>query len=210
MRPVSTLWLLLLCGMIATACNQNPPVNQESAPSVAETFVDDHTADVQEAVTALQTNVADWAQADDLTAAQEAAEGARNVVVGPFGPGYGDTTGDGIITGENSEGLLPGLDSATVLDHAGLVQAAPTNDCIDADVLGGSWQDPQQRWDVLQNAIDQWSPTNNPFPSLPSHLQRIVGWATLTLESQDLDQAHEFAGHAQLHVDVTTAAYACN
>lgn len=38
---------------------------------------------------------------------------------------------------------------------------------------------------------------------------RIVGWATFTLASDDLDDAHEYAGHAQLPVDVSQRALGC-
>lgn len=57
-----------------------------------------------------------------------------------------------------------------------------------------------------QDGYDVWTPSNNTMPTLPSHPQRIVGWATFTLASDSLDDAHEYAGHAQLHVDVSRAA----
>ncbi len=38
---------------------------------------------------------------------------------------------------------------------------------------------------------------------------RIVGWATFTLGSDSLDEAHEYAGHAKLHVDIALSALDC-
>jgi hypothetical protein len=59
------------------------------------------------------------------------------------------------------------------------------------------------------NAIDDWRPDNNTMPSLASQPMRIVGWATFTLASDSLDEAHEYAGRAQLHVDTSLDALDC-
>jgi hypothetical protein len=61
----------------------------------------------------------------------------------------------------------------------------------------------------MLTAIEEWRPDRNTMPSLPSHPMRIVGWATFTLASTSLDDAHEYAGHAQLHVNVSLAALDC-
>jgi hypothetical protein len=143
-----------------------------------------------------------WAAAPTIGAAHAAAENARNLVTGPSAFGAGDLDGDGTVAGRVSEGLLPGLDRSPGL--AGRLPAA----CVAADVLGGDWRDPAARWATLRTAVDEWRPDNNTFPSLPSHPQRFVGWATLTLATGDLDVAHEYAGHARLHLDVTRAAVA--
>ncbi|WP_156163690.1 hypothetical protein [Demequina subtropica] len=158
--------------------------------------------EVSERLDALDAAVADWADASSLEEAQGAAETARNLVVGPDGPLYGDADGDGAIGGESAQGLLPGLDGSP-----GLAVEPALNACVERDVLGGSWEQPQQRWDEALAAIDAWAPGNNTFPSLPSHPQRTVGWATLTLATEDLDEALEYAGHARLHVDVTRASF---
>ncbi|UJH69760.1 hypothetical protein [Ornithinimicrobium sp. INDO-MA30-4] len=118
-------------------------------------------------------------------------------------PYYGDADGDGVIAGANNDGLLPGFEG-----QGGLVMSMAENETVERDVLGGSWDDPAQRWEILDDAINEWTPTNNPYPTLPSHPQRIVGWATLTLDAVNLDEAHEYAGHAQIHVDVTALALA--
>ena len=85
--------------------------------------------------------------------------------------------------------------------------AAPVSSCVERDVLGGGWADPGERWADLRTRVEQWSPSNNTFPALASHPQRVVGWASLTLQSTTLDAAHEFAGHAQLHVAETRKAF---
>lgn len=169
-------------------------------PPPSETAPDALTDRIEQ----IQQQVTAWMDATELEVAQEAAEGARNLVVGPDGPGYGDTTGDGTITGQAEIGLLPGLTG-----EAGIAQDAESTQCVQRDVLGGSWENPQERWRILEDAIASWSTTNNPFPTLPSHPQRVVGWATLTLEAAELTQATEFAGHAQLHVNVSRRAVDC-
>ena len=58
-------------------------------------------------------------------------------------------------------------------------------------------------------AIEEWSPTNNTMPSLASHPMRIVGWATFTMATDSLDLAHEYAGHARLHVDISRKTLDC-
>ena len=156
-------------------------------------------------IDALDVAVSDWEDAASVADAKRAAERSLNLIVGPDGPGYGDLDGDGAIEGEAALGLLPGLDGE--LD--GLATLAAGNDCIERDVLGGSWGEPGARWQEMLDAIDAWEPGNNTMPSLQSHPMRVVGWATFTLASDDLDLAHEFAGHARLHVDVTQRALDC-
>lgn len=149
---------------------------------------------------ALGEAIADWRSAGDLASARRAAEGARNLVVGPAGPFYGDADGDGSVEGSNAVGLLPGLDG-----EAGLA-TADLGDCVVRDVLGGDWSDAAERWAILERAIAGWAPTNNTFPALPSHPQRVVGWATLTLRATDLASAAEYGGHAELHLEVSRRA----
>jgi hypothetical protein len=141
-----------------------------------------------------------WAAADTLAEAQRFAEEARNLVVGPNGPYFGDADGDGTVNGDSDAGVLPGLEG-----EPGIAQSTG-GDCALRDVLGGSWADPADRWEILDTAIAEWMPANNTFPTLPSHPQRVVGWATLTLTTDDLESAHEYAGHAALHVRVSQAA----
>jgi len=83
-----------------------------------------------------------------------AAETAANLVVGPAGPGYGDRDGDGTVNGESDDGVLPGLDGTP----AGLASPLAANECVERDVLGGSWDDPGDRWDTMLTAIDDWRP----------------------------------------------------
>ncbi len=126
---------------------------------------------------------------------------ARNLVLGPHGPGYGDTNGDGTVQGATDVGLLPGLQG-----QAGLARPGDVKRCVEADVLGGPWDDPAARWAQATQAAQDWTEQNNTFPTLRSHPQRIYGWASLTLATDSLDDAHEYAGHAQLHVDVARDA----
>ncbi len=61
------------------------------------------------------------------------------------------------------------------------------------------------RLEQIAEAIDEWAPDNNTFPSLPSHPMRIVGWATLA-QSATFAEAIEYSGHADIHVDATRDA----
>jgi hypothetical protein len=153
----------------------------------------------------IDTAVAQWRTASSLEAAQTAAEVAANLVVGPNGPGYGDRNGDGVVGGESVAGVLPGRDGTP----SGLATSLASNQCVVNDVLGGDWTDPAGEWEKMLSAIDAWRPANNTMPSLASHPMRIVGWATFTLESDSLDDAKEYAGHAKLHVDVAVRALDC-
>ena len=66
---------------------------------------------VAERIDAIDAAVSDWRAASSLAAARASAETAANLVVGPNGPGYGDRDGDGVVGGDTSTGLLPGLDA---------------------------------------------------------------------------------------------------
>ncbi len=149
---------------------------------------------------AIDAAVNEWQSAPDVATARTAAEEARNLVVGPAGPFYGDGDGDGMIEGVSAIGLLPGLGG-----EPGLATPA-AGACVVRDLLGGSWADPADRWATLETAIDEWSSLNNTFPTLPSHPQRLVGWATLALASADLPTVHEYGGHAHLHIAVSIQA----
>ncbi len=154
----------------------------------------------------LDAAVSQWRGARSLDGARAAAEAAANLVVGTNGPGYGDRDGDGVVGGESGVGVLPGLDG----EPPGLASLLPAdNECVRRDVLGGSWSDPAGRWDEMLVAIDAWRPSANTMPSLASHPMRVVGWAMFTLATDDLDEAHEYGGHARLHVDVAVDALDC-
>lgn len=146
-----------------------------------------------------------WGDSGSIAAAHAAAETALNLVVGPNGPGYGDRDGDGVVSGATAVGLLPGLDGTP----SGLAESLVANDCVARDVLGGTWSDPSSEWAAMLAAIDQWRPDNNTMPTLSSHPMRVVGWATFTLGSDSLDDAHEYAGHADLHVNISRRALGC-
>ncbi|MDA0350698.1 MAG: hypothetical protein O3A10_00630 [Chloroflexi bacterium] len=169
-----------------------------AAPAADDAASGDATTAFRERMTAIEAAVATWRAAETIEDARAAAEAAANLVVGPAGPGYGDRDGNGAIEGASDIALLPVL--AAPLD---------ANPCIVADVLGGSWDDPEARWNAMLAAIEDWRPDHNTMPSLLSHPMRIVGWATFTLASDSIDEAHEYAGHAQLHVNVSLAALDC-
>jgi len=142
-----------------------------------------------------------WRRSANLADAKSAAEEARNLVVGSAGPYYGDANRDNVIQGASESGLLPGLRGEDSLAQPG------DGDCVVRDILGGKWNQPSRRWAVFDAALKSWTPSRNTFPALPSHPQRIVGWASLALSTSSLDAAKEYAGHAQLHIDVTTNAF---
>jgi len=118
--------------------------------------------------------------ATTLAAAQTAAETVRNLIVGPHGPNYGDTNGDGTIEGATIEGLLPGLHG-----EPSLAQPGHSSSCVTSMVLGGTWSDPSARWAQALHAVNAWTPTHDTFPTLPSQPQRLYGWASLTLKATD-------------------------
>ena len=158
----------------------------------------------------LGTAVDAWRTADSIEEARLAAETAANLVVGSNGPGYGDRNGDGVVSGETVAGILPGLDGSP----DGLAGALADNACVVRDVLGGPWEEPAARWAEMNSAIEAWRPDANTMPTLASHPMRVVGWSTFTLDADPaaadgLDLAHEYAGHAALHVAISNDALAC-
>lgn len=187
---VGIMVVLALVGCGSSDGASVPSDTRESPPPTA----------LDERLSAIDRAIERWRAASDLTVVHRAAEEVRNLVVGPDGPSYGDADGDGTVSGASESGLLPGLDG-----QAGIADGA-AGACIERDVMGGSWDDPHGRWAVLEAAIAGWSPTNNTFPTLPSHPQRIVGWSTLALATSDLETAIEYGGHAHLHVDIARAA----
>lgn len=197
--------LALLVGL--TACQSDGGGESSPAPGASAETTTGTTASADQLtrIEVVQTQLDTWAGTGDLATAQEAAEGVINLVVGSEGPYYGDATGNDVVTGGTGSGLLPGLDG-----QPGLADTDSTNQCVVDDVLGGSWEDPADRWDTLDTAIDEWSTSNNTYPALPSHPQRVVGWARLTLEADTVEEATEYAGHAQIHVDASRDAYACS
>ncbi len=189
---------LVVLAVIAGACTAPAavPADQASVPAVDL---------LTERIDVVAAHIAEWAEASTLAEAHAAAEAAANHVVGPGGPGFGDRDGDGLLRGPSDEGILPGADGRPP-GFALAAADAGGPECIDRDILGGPWTDPAGRWAELERVVAEWSPERNTMPQLASHAQRIVGWALLTLASDDLDQAHTFAGHARIHVQVARAA----
>lgn len=193
------LWLIAVpLTLSLAACSGNDGGDSDPTPTATTPIIRGQIMAIDRAVTA-------WRQASSIDEAHASAEAAANLVVGPRGPGYGDRDGNGVIDGETEAGLLPGLEGSPT----GLANALDDNECIVADVLGGAWEVPADRWNTMLAAIDEWRPRNNTMPTLPSHPMRVVGWATFTLASDSLEDAHEYAGHARLHVDISLAALDC-
>ena len=191
---VLTVSLLAACGGDDEATDESTTVAASSDAGVAR----QRLGEIDRAVT-------DWAVAGDIESAHAAAETAANLVVGPNGPGYGDRDGDGEIAGANDAGLLSGVDGTP----SGLAVPLADNACVARDVLAGTTTDPVAAWDQMAAVIAAWTPDENTMPQLASHPMRIVGWATLTLAADSLDEAHEYAGHAALHVSVSQDALDC-
>ncbi len=182
----SPLRLLLLTTVLALgACGASSPA-PDAAPGDP----------VAARVVAIDEAVDAWSRTESVAAGRAAAEEALNLVVGPDNPRYGDGDEDGTIAGATATGLLPSFDG-----RPGLASPRP-NACTEADLLGGSWENARERWGILDRAIAAYAPQNNLFPTLPSHAQRVVGWASLALASQDLEEIREFSGHASLHSQI--------
>lgn len=206
MKPVLSTGLAAATLCLVASCVASSQTEAQSAAPADSAQTDSSntagslTAPVRQRLDDLQAAVDGWQRAGDLDAAKAAAETARNLVTGPDVNGYGDLDGDGRTGGASTTGLLPGEQG-----QPGLI-TSPAPACVERDVLGGSWADPSGRWQEVRTRVAIWSQTNNPFPALPSHPQRVVGWASLTLAAPTLELAREYAGHAQLHVRITREA----
>lgn len=196
---------LAACGGAATTATAHGTATSTPTEVLGTMAADDDAASLALRMDLVGEAVAAWRQASSMREARASAEAAANLIVGPNGPGYGDRDGDGTVAGEVSTGVLPGLDGTP----EGLAIPLTANGCIKRDVLGGSWTHPEVEWETMSAAIDAWRPDNNTMPTLPSHPMRVVGWATFTLDSDSLDDAHEYAGHASLHVDISVRALGC-
>lgn len=199
--------LALVAAVSLGACGTNEPkADGRKAETVSQSVnfepANDGAAELGSRLALIENAIGRWRRAANLTEARSAAEEARNLVVGEAGPYYGDSDRDSVTRGASKSGLLPGLRGEEAL-------AQPEDgDCVVRDILGGSWNEPSKRWAVLDTAIKSWSPSRNTFPMLPSHPQRIVGWATLALSTDSLGMAKEYGGHAQLHIEVSSKAFA--
>jgi len=189
---------MVLATLISACSDAESDVASQRSPTVKA----DQRAVVAR-VDEISTAVKKWESAATVDEAHESAERARNLIVGPTGPSYGDIDENGAIAGVTEVGLLPGLDGSRAL------ATTLADTCAARDVLGGSWTVPKVRWKDVSERVTTWSESNNRFPELASHPQRIVGWATLAVRSNDLNQIHEFAGHAALHARVSQSALRC-
>lgn len=189
--PTALVAVAAALALLAAGCGDDG----DAGPTRAQPA---HAAALERA-RAVEAAVADWAASGTLDEARAAAEHARNLITGPRVRGAGDADGNGRVR-EVRIGLLPGEDGTPGLATA-LARGCPLQ-----DVLGGSWADPTARWDELFVRIEEWTPSNNRFPELPSHAQRVVGWASLTLAATSLAEAREHSGHAAAHARLVTDA----
>lgn len=204
LRGTTALALIVALSIGACGTNESKAKGGHSvavSPSASVEAAKDRSAGLGPRLAAIENAIGRWRRAANLTEVWSAAEEARNLVVGEAGPYYGDADRDGVIRGASKSGLIPGLRGEDAV-------ALPGNgDCVVRDILGGSWNEPSERWSVLDAAIKSWTPSRNTFPALPSHPQRIVGWATLALSTNSLETAKEYGGHAQLHIAVSSKAF---
>lgn len=141
---------------------------------------------------AIVAAVDDWARASTLPDALAAAARARRLITGPGVSAFPASA----TAGPARVGLLPADDGTP-----GLASRLASG-CVERNVLAGSWARPRARWSALAARIKAWRPDNNTFPQLPSHAQRVVGWATLALDAESLADVTEYAGHAAGHARV--------
>jgi len=209
---VGTTTLAVLALLIGAGCAASSPLARTStagatsapaAPrpsSSSSTQAASQRAALEDRLAQIADAVRLWQTARDLPEARRAAERARNLIVGAAGPYYGDADGDGTLQGASERGLLPGLRGEPGI--AGSEDGA----CVVRDILGGAWSDPAARWAELDARIREWAPARNTFPTLASHPQRIVGWATLALRAGSVAEAVEYSAHARLHSDISQQA----
>jgi hypothetical protein len=205
MRKFAVASLAVAVSVVLASCGDTAPTRSADESTRSPLGSDPHSPFLSQRIDSLDEAVSNWLEAQSLRDAHAAAETALNLVVGPNGPGYGDPDDDSVENGATAEGLLPGLDGTPV----GLAMALSENECVVRDVLGGSWVDPRARWAEMLDAIYDWRPNSNTMPTLASHPMRVVGWATFALDSDSLDDAHEYAGHANLHVNISRRALDC-
>ncbi len=167
-----------------------------SDPSATERSAAQRTALVR--ADAIVAAVGDWARASTLADAQAAAARARGLITGPEVGAFPASAS--AAPAPAGVGLLPSDDGT-----AGLASALARG-CVERDVLGGGWTQPRARWRALAVRIEAWHPDDNTFPQLPSHAQRVVGWATLALGAESLAEAGEYSGHAAVHARVVRDA----
>lgn len=196
-RPILIAALPLLLVAALAACGDDDAAESSDLAAFS----------LDERLLRMEIPVASWQGAEDVAEAHASAEAAANLVVGTEGPGYGDRDGDGVIEDEDVDefGVLPGLDGTP----PGLAELVVDNECVEADVLGGSWDDPAARWAELDAAIENWSPENDTISTLASQPMQIVGWATLAISTDVLDEARAFGSLAAANLETSLDAGDC-
>jgi hypothetical protein len=186
--------------LAVAACGDSDPAADEPLDSTAVTAPAPQVIALDERLEDLAESVSVWSGASSAADAHAAAESAANLIVGPFGPGFGDRDGDGTTLGARKSGLLPGLEGRP-RGVAMAARAAGASRCVTAEVLGGDWSDPGLRWQKLARAIDGWTSTDDTLADLPSLAQRVVGLATLALGSDDVEVTQRHGAAAVMYVE---------
>lgn len=203
------LGLACIVGLVACGGSDGGAASDPARPEPSAAESEPASGESEEAVRVrieeIQAAVTTWTTATSIEEAHRAAETAINLVAGPNGPISGDLNDDGDVQGQSDVGLLSGPDGGS----PGIATSLATNACVRRDVLGSTADDPAAGWRETETAIAAWRPDNNTLPTLLSHPMRVIGWASFTLSTDQLDTAHEYAGHAQLHVDVARNALDC-
>ncbi len=187
MRRTALLAIIAAVLLAVAGCGSS-----EDDAAVAGAGDDSTPAAALDRARTIERDVASWAAAAGLADVHRDAARVRALVGGPRFASDGDQIAEGLLPGPAGE---PGL-------------AEDRDGCAGRVVVTGDWSDPAGRWRSLERLIGTWSPQNNPFPTLPSHAERVFGWATLATHAHSLSEAREYAGHASGHAAIVTEALA--
>ena len=131
-----------------------------------------------------------------LPEAHRYARVAIDAIVGPTGRHGGAGAPPGGILPEDADRITrePGL-ALRAYDAApsqSLLRAA-----LDERVAGGidGWRTPRTRYDAIDWAVAEYSGEQDTVSALPGASERALAWALLTLQAQDVREAHTLAGN---------------
>ena len=105
--------IMLLIPLVLAACGSRAPVTSDFAAvagvKAAPSGLQQRSAEILSTrLVALDQTVLRWQTASTLRVAHDAAEEARNLIVGASGPYYDDANRDGLIAGRSVVGVLRG------------------------------------------------------------------------------------------------------
>jgi hypothetical protein len=187
---VLTLVVVALGGVIYRAVG----TNTSGAVTVAQ---DDRPADAQlsQRLAIAYGALRDAAGTRRLPEVHRYAAVAVDAIAGPAGRHGRDTAPAG--------GILP-EDAAQIAAEPGLAlrayDAAPAQSllraAIDQSVIGtvAGWRTPADQYDAIDRAVAGYGPENDTISALPGESTRALAWALLTLQTDDVNTAHDIAG----------------